>query len=98
MSAVFWPTEPVPEASSDSRYDVFASTFANCDVVLVEGDTNTTAPKIEVWRAVNETEPLIESVTGVVAIVTDDAFENSATVLPRSNVAALADFIHDLQR
>ncbi|MFK7819470.1 MAG: molybdopterin-guanine dinucleotide biosynthesis protein B, partial [Planctomycetaceae bacterium] len=80
----------------ESRYDVFDSSFAECDVVLVEGDTNTAAPKLEVWRAINETEPLIETVPGIVAVVTDDTLPNAPSLLPRSDIRAVADFIYEV--
>ena len=46
MTAVF-----VPCQKGQDRYSIPAANFAYCDLVLVEGDSQTAATKIEVWRA-----------------------------------------------
>jgi molybdopterin-guanine dinucleotide biosynthesis protein B len=99
-SAAFWDATPGESATKD-RYAVFARIFADCDVVLVEGDTQTSAPKIEVWRESMGTAPLAQSDATIVAIVTDDNIvtdKNAAQtpVLPRSDIAALATRIMEL--
>ena len=43
-----------------------------CDIVLVEGDSKTTSPKIEVFRAANGSQPMALSDTTIHAVVTDD--------------------------
>jgi molybdopterin-guanine dinucleotide biosynthesis protein B len=94
MNAVFWPKkDPASQESGDERYNAFTSAFADCDLVLVEGDTRTSAPKLEVWRAVNDTPPIANHITDVRMIVTDDPIETAVPVLARANVSAIADFI-----
>ena len=94
MNAVFWPkNEPKSPESGDERYRGFAPAFADCDLVLVEGDTRTSAPKLEVWRAVNDTPPIADRLTDIRLIVTDDPIQTAVPILARANVAAIADFI-----
>jgi len=97
MNALFWPIEP--EESLDEsrqaarRYEAFSSAFFQCDLVLVEGDTRTTAPKIEVWRATFDSPPLAGTIANVRAIVTSDAIETRVPLLPRDNISGIADFL-----
>lgn len=70
MTAVFTPL--VGEHDSDDRYEALAAAFADCDLVLVEGDSQTSGRKIEVWRAVVGSPPIAFADPGVLALVTDD--------------------------
>ena len=90
MSAVFWPTSADDDASAD-QYERFASGFAHCALVLVEGHSQVVAKKIEVWRAATETEPLAATDSSILAVVTDDPLETSVPVWSRSDVASLAE-------
>jgi molybdopterin-guanine dinucleotide biosynthesis protein B len=90
MNAVFW----TPERGADDRYEEFAPHFAACDLVLVEGDVQATALKIEVWRAaVAEGPPLAAEDPSIVAVISDDAVEMATPVWPRSDVSAIAQRI-----
>lgn len=98
MNAVFWPNNNPgnaegSESDSDERYKQFDVVFADCDLVLVEGDTRASACKLEVWRAVNDAPPIADRITNILAIVTDDPIESSVPILARANVAAIANFI-----
>jgi molybdopterin-guanine dinucleotide biosynthesis adapter protein len=100
MNAVFWYDEGLKNSEEshldpDGRYCSFSWAFADCDILLVEGDTQTDAFKLEVWRAVNDTPPIAGRVNNVLAIVTDDRIETPLPILARANVAAVADFILD---
>ncbi len=89
MNAVFWKAEE--DSSAEDRYQAFAETFADCHLILVEGDTQTTSPKIEVWRKSLDTEPLAKADVSIQAIVTHGEVQGLVTpVLPRSNVAVVA--------
>lgn len=88
----------VPEQQHDSaeRYEELAPLYDRCDVVLVEGHLRALAPKLEVWRAVNDRAPLAIDEPSIEVIVTDDEqalkqqYGCSTRVLPRSDLAAVA--------
>lgn len=92
MNAVFSPTDSHDSAGKD-RYSSFAHAFAGCQIVLVEGDSQTTAPKIEVWRGELGTPPLAAGDHSIMAVVTDDKLPFTANVLPRGDVAGLSNWI-----
>ena len=113
MNAVFW--EPAAsddrdgsqESSGDSggnRYAEFERFMQACDLVLVEGDSQTDADKIEVWRAGLDSRPIATEQPGVLALVTDDlspaqtqepTTDASSTpqVFPRSDLLPLLNWI-----
>jgi len=100
-NAIFWiprndPQHPAPVG--DDRYAQFVTAFADCDVVIVEGDTQTNAPKYEVWRACHGVPPLATGLTGVAAVITDDPVDGPWRTLPRSDVTHLADELVALDR
>lgn len=91
MHAVFVPTEQLP--SGDDSYAMLASMFTPCDLVIVEGDSQTCAPKIEVWRAALGTEPLAAQDGTVLAVVTNDPLDIDASKQQRADVPKLAKWI-----
>lgn len=104
MNAVFWPSESSGNASRDTsspddRYKVFEEMFSkkgfsDCELLLVEGDTQTTVAKVEVWRESLGSQPLAVKDTSIVAVVSHDKIPNLAVPLwPRADIAALADKI-----
>jgi molybdopterin-guanine dinucleotide biosynthesis protein MobB len=93
MNALFWSPEQFPAATEQNRYEQFAPMYAQCDLVIVEGDTLTDGVKIEVWRAEHNTRPLAEQDPTIAAVVTDDPLSLNVPIWPRSNVPALADKI-----
>ncbi len=48
LNAAFWMAPTT--TPHDERYAAFEPLHAHCDLVLVEGDTETAGDKIEVWR------------------------------------------------
>jgi molybdopterin-guanine dinucleotide biosynthesis protein MobB len=94
MNAVFWPSEKTSESMRDQRYASFAPMFAQCNLVIVEGDSQTKEPKIEVWRKSLDKQPLAITDTSIIAVVTHDNIPNlAAPVWPRADVTALAEKI-----
>jgi molybdopterin-guanine dinucleotide biosynthesis protein B len=92
MSAVFLPAQQ-PQDGED-RYRAFAALFAACDLVIVEGDSQTAAPKIEVWRAAAGGQPLALHDHSILAVVTDDPLPlEPAAVRLRSDVPGLATWL-----
>ena len=92
MAAIFLPVDENAKGPED-RYSIFSPTFARCRLVLVEGDSQTTAPKIEVWRSDLGTPPLATHDKSILAVVTDDKLPLTVETLPRSNVADLSNWI-----
>jgi molybdopterin-guanine dinucleotide biosynthesis protein len=92
MAAIFLPAGKNGTGPED-RYSIFSPTFARCRLVLVEGDSQTAAPKIEVWRRDLGTPPLATHDRSILAVVTDDKLPFTAEVLPRLDVADLANWI-----
>jgi len=91
MSAVFLPAEDA--FSDEDRYTAMAPLFSDCDLVVVEGDSQTSWPKVEVWRAMSQTAPLSAEDSSILAVVTDDRPPVSTTVLPRGDVPRLAEWL-----
>lgn len=58
-----------------------------CDIVIVEGDSKTSAPKIEVFLAANNSEPMAQSDPRIQAVVTEDDVNVSSTIWGRCNFA-----------
>ncbi len=92
MHALFLPVDSNGLAEAD-RYTALAPMFAGCQLVLVEGDSQTTAPKIEVWRSQLGRPPLAASDQSILAVVTDDNLTVSTAKLPRSDIASLSKWI-----
>ena len=70
--------------------------FFVCDLVLVEGDTQTSAPRLEVWRAALGTPPLAESDPSIRALISDDPLEIAIPIWPRSDMDQLVAYILEL--
>jgi molybdopterin-guanine dinucleotide biosynthesis protein B len=92
LNAIFIPVQESDDPDVD-RYAVFAPTFAACDLVLIEGDSQTDSPKIEVWRSEVSDTPLAESDSSIRAIVTDDPINIETPILARSDLSGLADWV-----
>ncbi len=102
MNARLWPN-PAPEKNGDDasanqaaeQSTLLHSFMDQCDLVLVEGDSQTTAMKLGVGRAENTNEPMIAQGENFSALITDDKFETDLPVLPRRDIPALATWILD---
>ncbi len=90
MNAVFWPPEETADSTREQRYQQFSPMFENCDLVIVEGDSKTEQPKIEVWREETGATPMASSDASIYAVVTDDKPKVDTPTWPRSDVAAIA--------
>jgi len=77
-------------------YGLLQPLYRKCDVVLVEGDHQAPAAKIEVWRAALETEPLALVQDDILAVVTDDPLESPVPCWPRSDIETVADRVMEL--
>jgi len=85
MIAAFRPTDH----GTQDRYDYLSPMFAGCDLVLVEGNSQSPGIKVEVWRAAVSEEPIAKADNEVTTLVTDDEVDVGAPVWPRSNIDAI---------
>lgn len=73
--------------------------YADCDLVLVEGHIDSTAPRLEVWREETGERPLAASHSGVKVLISDDqpdpswGLDPALQIWARSDVQGLADRI-----
>ncbi|MFQ5731125.1 MAG: molybdopterin-guanine dinucleotide biosynthesis protein B [Planctomycetaceae bacterium] len=88
LNAAFWPSPA--DHDSERRYDDLPPSFAACDLLLVEGDSKTGAPKLEVWRPEVAEPPIAATDSGIRAVISDDELELPIDVWPRRDTAALA--------
>ncbi len=88
LIGVYMPRDPDADF-----YERLAPMFTGCDLVLVEGDLQGRGAKIEVFRAAVGGDCLASSCREIQAVVTDDPLELNVPVLPRSDVARVADYV-----
>ncbi len=77
-------------------YGLMASLFAGCDLVLVEGDVEASAPKVEVWRQQIGGDCLAAARDDVLAVISDDRAEVRVPVLARRDLETLSYRIMDM--
>lgn len=95
LCAAFWPTPAGGDPANDT-YARFEELLEECDVVLVEGDLQATAPKIEVWRAAIGPAPLAAENDSILAVVSDDPVPVRCATYPRSDLSSLVQRIWTL--
>lgn len=88
MTAVFVPV--VRDEDETIRYGRFNILFQECDLILVEGDLNSTAAKLEVWRSTVPEPPYAAASPDILAVVSDDVVDVDCPVLSRSHISDLA--------
>jgi molybdopterin-guanine dinucleotide biosynthesis protein MobB len=84
MQAAFWPCRR--EEASEASYARLDHVFADCAIVLVEGDLEAAAPKLEVWRSATGAEPLARSRADIAALITDDPVDIDLAIVRRSRI------------
>ncbi|MCA9051001.1 MAG: molybdopterin-guanine dinucleotide biosynthesis protein B, partial [Planctomycetaceae bacterium] len=82
MTAVFIPT--TRDTDETTRYARLQSAFADCDLILVEGDLHATAVKLEVWRAEVGGAPYADTDSSIRAVISDEITTDKHDVWPRS--------------
>ena len=85
-TGVYFRTPPSPQV-----YDLLAPLYADCDILLVEGNVDVAGPKLEVWRAIHSSEMLALQHADISAVITDDPTPESLkqTVLPRRSIESI---------
>lgn len=94
LCAAFWPSHH--GQTEQDRYATLLPLYDGCDLVLVEGDTETSSPKVEVWQSITGQNPFAGSGLDVQAIVTDERLESDVPVWPRSDLPSLVQRILEL--
>ncbi len=94
MTALFIPADRARQSDAD-RYQAFQSAFRDCQLILVEGDQHTAAPRIEVWRDACGQPPLCAVDRGIMALITDspDPADVTCQLLPRTPLDTALNFI-----
>ncbi len=82
-----------PRQAEDDPYRLLPVLFGECELILVEGNTDGPGPKVEVWRQEHGTTPYAMERTDILALVTDDPVEAPVPVWPRRDIAALATHV-----
>jgi molybdopterin-guanine dinucleotide biosynthesis protein B len=93
MTAVFRPN---PTGVAADGYPWLDSVWDGCDLVLVEGDSQTSATKVEVWRDVVSDPPLATLDPSIKAVISDNAPSVHQAVWPRSGGDQLVHKILEL--
>ena len=94
MTAVFLPQQRELDTSDrESRYQRFETMFGDCDLILVEGDLQTTAPRMEVWRSAVTELPYAAADAGIAAVVSDEQLPCAGQRIARSDIGAVADAV-----
>lgn len=96
LIAAFVPSDR--EHTAAQGYERLSAMFADCDLLVVEGDLRADGLKLEVWRAGVPERPYAQSNAGIHAVISDDRPGVLQKVWPRSDVPALADRILQLVR
>ena len=95
MTALFIPTNR--EERGAHRYEQFERLFADCDLIIVEGDLHATAPRIEVWRSVVCEQPYAADDHGIHAVISDDLVSGiKCPVWSRGDVASIASRVLEI--
>lgn len=88
MTAVFQSTDRLGREATD-RYEGLAPMFADCDLVLVEGNLQTAGFKVEVWRAEVTERPIAAQDSSIAAVITNDEIDFATPIWSRSDVGEL---------
>ncbi len=95
MTAMFLPLDR--REQGESRYTQFDQLFANCDLILVEGDVQASAPRVEVWRRESGEAPYAADDVTIVAVISAEAPSGlKCPVWPRGDMSLIADRIQQL--
>jgi molybdopterin-guanine dinucleotide biosynthesis protein MobB len=94
ITALFIPADRASQSDAD-RYLAFESAFQGCQLILVEGDQHTAAPRIEVWRDACGQPPICAAEPAILALITDSPSPTQVTcdVLPRTPLDVAINFI-----
>jgi molybdopterin-guanine dinucleotide biosynthesis protein B len=78
---------PEPELPEQVRH------LSPCDLVLVEGFKRQPIPRLEVWRAANNSPPLYPTDPHIVAVATDAKLDIALPIFALDDYSGVAQFI-----
>jgi len=87
LSAVYWKSEFKEE---NNRYASLIDAMPESDLVLVEGDLHTTAPKVEVWRAAVSEQPYASQGYDMKAVISSDPTGCDVVTWPPGDIEEIA--------
>jgi molybdopterin-guanine dinucleotide biosynthesis protein MobB len=93
MSAIFRPTLT---GQADEGYAWIDAAFQECDLVLVEGNSQTDRVKLEVWRAETQTPPMALADPTIRALISDDSVDIPIPRWSRRDLTGLVDHLREV--
>lgn len=84
------PWKPGEATESEARYEQFAPQFAGCDPAIVEGDTQASVRKVEIWRKSAGSTLMAAEDSTIAAVISDDSVNVAAPVWPRRDLPQIA--------
>lgn len=94
MKAAFVPCDRY--SASTDRYAEFDVMFSDCELIIVEGDLNSSQAKVEVWRKIVGEPPYAANDASIAAVITDDDVSVSTECIPRSDIESISRRIFEL--
>ncbi len=94
MKAAFVPTDR--DNASSNRYAEFNVMFSDCELIIVEGDLNSSHAKVEVWRDMTSELPYAANDSSIAAVISDDVVIVSAECISRSDIESLSQRLLEL--
>ncbi len=89
----------LPRTEQTTPQKLLETYYTDVDLVLIEGWISGPYPKVEFYRKKIERQPLFKTIDNVRALVCDVFTDRcDIPILPRDNVAAIADFILSLTK
>lgn len=83
-------------SDDEDSYTRIASLYADCDLVLVEGDQDREGLKLEIWRAETGKSPIALEREDIAALISDDKPDVQIPIWPLKDTAVLADKVLSL--
>lgn len=91
MQAVFWNQQRDQEDSDP--YKRILTFYEECDLVIVEGDLQTQAIKVEVWRPENHPLPLACERSDIAVVICDNQQAIDLPSLSRSDIPQICEYL-----
>jgi molybdopterin-guanine dinucleotide biosynthesis adapter protein len=92
MTAVFRPN---PTGIASDGYAWLEPMWEGCDLVLIEGDSQTPLPKVEVWRQAVGDVPIAVQDQTILAVISDDPIPTTGRHWCRTPLETLADQLEE---